>query len=98
MDINQAKEAVMKHAASDANFRAFALQNGAGAIGAVGGTLAEGETVTFSETDLPLGSEASSESGELSDEALDQAAGGSGSASIYGNSYYCGGGSPSGRY
>ena len=85
MDINQAKAAVMKLAASDPAFRSLALSDPKAAIEQVGGSLSDGENVTFSETDLP----ANSQSGELSDDSLDQAAGGASST------YYCGQGATS---
>ncbi len=91
MEMNQALEAVMKRAASDADFRTLALTDASAAIQQVGGTVADGQTVAFSETEtegahtLP----AMMQSGELSDDSLDQAAGGASST------YYCGQGATS---
>ena len=74
-----------------ADFRALALSDGAAAIREVGGSVEDGLTVKFSDSDAdgattlpPL-----MQSGELSDDSLDQAAGGAGST------YYCGQGATS---
>lgn len=91
METTQAMEAVLKRAASDAEFRKLALSDGAAALREVGGTTQDGQTVTFSETETdgatmlpPM-----MQSGELSDDSLDQVAGGASST------YYCGQGATS---